>query len=161
MYNILSPIWSEALSNQQLKWRVKRLKLVIVVRNPSLSVVCAVRQWKTGKMKHYSARASARSGYTTTVPVSQWTNTKNSAPAKCPFSALPAVEPSIAADYWAEKRSGSVEVWNFSAEGPATTPTTPDIIEQGSGTLPASICRERSYARKWQLATCQEETTSA
>ena len=77
------------------KWRVKRLKLVIVVRKPSLSVVCAARWWKTGKMRHYSARASARSGYTATVPVSQWTNTKNSAPAKSPFSALPAVDPSI------------------------------------------------------------------
>ena len=52
------------------------------MRKPRLSVVYAARQWKKGKMKHYSARASARSGYTATVPVSQWTNMKNLAPAK-------------------------------------------------------------------------------
>ena len=45
--------------------------MFVIVRKSSLSVVCAARQLKVGKMKHYSARASVRSGYTATVLVSQ------------------------------------------------------------------------------------------
>ena len=64
---------AEVTDTHLYRWRVKNLRLLAIVRKPPprrLSVVCAARPLKTGKMKRFSARVSVRSGCTATVPVS-------------------------------------------------------------------------------------------